>query len=139
MHRLFLGLLTMFFSASASADDAALTVNVHGIQNDQGKVRVVLYSDAKHFRMEKYAISVIEASAVAGTLVMHFDKVKPGVYAVVAYHDEDGNNELNRRLGMFPTEGYGLSNNPIVSGPPAFEPSAFEVRGPMQINIELRY
>ena len=47
---------------------------------------------------------------------------------------------LNRRFGMFPTEGYGLSNNPQVSGPPAFEDSAFEVTAPeTAIAIELRY
>ena len=60
----------------------------------------------------------------------------------MAYHDEDGNGELNRRFGMFPTEGYGLSNNPSVSGPPAFEDSAFEFAagaGTVGINIAIRY
>jgi len=60
----------------------------------------------------------------------------------MAYHDEDGNGELNRRFGMFPTEAYGLSNNPSVSGPPAFEDSAFEVAGDAgtaRISIDIRY
>ena len=47
---------------------------------------------------------------------------------------------VDRRFGMFPTEGYGLSNNPQVSGPPAFDDSAFEVTAPeTAITIELRY
>ncbi|HQV08551.1 MAG TPA: DUF2141 domain-containing protein [Thauera sp.] len=43
---------------------------------------------------------------------------------------------------MFPTEAYGLSNNPSVSGPPAFEDSAFEVAGDAgtaRISIDIRY
>jgi len=43
---------------------------------------------------------------------------------VMAYHDEDGNGELNRFLGMIPKEGWGLSNNPKVSGKPAFKDAA---------------
>ena len=47
---------------------------------------------------------------------------------------------MNRRLGMFPTEGYGLSNNPVVLGPPSFADSAFDVGTDAQaINVELRY
>jgi uncharacterized protein (DUF2141 family) len=41
---------------------------------------------------------------------------------------------------MFPTEGYGLSNNPKVVGPPKFADSAFEVAGPeTTIEIILAY
>ena len=47
---------------------------------------------------------------------------------------------VDRRFGMFPTEGYGLSNNPKVSGPPAFADSAFEVSGTeTRISIDLHY
>jgi uncharacterized protein (DUF2141 family) len=47
----------------------------------------------------------------------------------MAYHDENGDEKLNPRFGMFPAEGYGLSNNPKVIGPPKFADSAFEVSG----------
>jgi uncharacterized protein (DUF2141 family) len=41
---------------------------------------------------------------------------------------------------MFPTEGYGLSNNPTVVGPPKFEDSAFSVPAPDgRVRIELVY
>ena len=41
---------------------------------------------------------------------------------------------------MFPTEGYGLSNNPKVIGPPAFEDSAFDVPAQdIRVRVELRY
>jgi uncharacterized protein (DUF2141 family) len=41
---------------------------------------------------------------------------------------------------MLPTEGYGLSNNPQVLGPPQFADSAFEVSGPQtSISIKIKY
>ena len=42
---------------------------------------------------------------------------------------------------MFPTEGYGLSNNPKVMGPPSYEDSAFAVTAedPAQIELKMRY
>ena len=48
---------------------------------------------------------------------------------------------LDRRFGMIPTEGYGLSNNPKVMGPPSFEDSAFEVPAgePTRVTLEMRY
>ena len=60
-------------------------------------------------------------------------------YAALAYHDEDGNGILNKRFGMIPTEGYALSNDPEVIGPPSFESSDFEVLGDADINLTMRY
>ena len=47
----------------------------------------------------------------------------------MAYHDGNDDNKLNLRFGMFPTEGYALSNNPKVVGPPRFSDSAFDFTG----------
>lgn len=58
----------------------------------------------------------------------------------MAYHDENADGKLDLRFGMFPTEGYGLSNNPNVIGPPKFAESAFDVTGPeTSLSIELSY
>lgn len=54
----------------------------------------------------------------------------PGRYAIMAYHDADLNGKFDLRFGMFPTEGYGHSNNPKVMGPPKFADSAFDVAAP---------
>jgi uncharacterized protein (DUF2141 family) len=58
----------------------------------------------------------------------------------MAYHDADSDGKLGLRFGMFPTEGYGLSNNPKVMGPPKFADSAFDLTGPeTSIEIKLSY
>jgi uncharacterized protein (DUF2141 family) len=59
---------------------------------------------------------------------------------VVVYHDQDGDGEMDRFLGMIPTEGYGLSRNPEVTGPPAFADSAFDLPAAgAELAIEMRY
>jgi uncharacterized protein (DUF2141 family) len=140
--RIYLSLILICFSLHASADGTdgvSLTVKVEGVKSTKGNIRAALYSDPKTFRKEAQAVAVIQTAAIPGEVSLSWRDVKPGKYAVVVYHDEDANGELNRRFGMFPTEGYGLSNNPKVSGPPPFEPSAFEVSGATEITVELHY
>lgn len=122
------------------AADDTLVVTLTGVQHAKGQMRVGLYTDPKTFRKEDKAVAIQTAAPVVGETVVRFEKLAPGRYAIMAYHDEDGNGELNRRLGMFPTEGYGLSNNPTVMGPPKFEDSAFDVPAPEgRLHIEIVY
>jgi uncharacterized protein (DUF2141 family) len=140
--RLLAFLLSATAASSVLAQENTLQVSLTGIQHDRGSVRVGLYSDPKTFRKEAQAVAIQQAAAAAGTVTLSFGALPPGRYAIMAYHDEDGNGELNRRFGMFPTEGYGLSNNPTVSGPPAFDDSAFEIPaggGTTPISIDIRY
>jgi uncharacterized protein (DUF2141 family) len=135
-------LLSASAVGSALAQQTTLDVDLSGILHANGTVRVGLYQDPKTFRKEAQALAVQQVAAATGMVTVSFTALPSGRYAVMAYHDEDGNGELNRRFGMFPTEGYGLSNNPTVSGPPAFEDSAFEVvagAGTNRVSIEIRY
>lgn len=78
--------------------------------------------------------------AAAGRVEARFSDLPAGRYAVIAYHDEDGNGRLNLRFGMIPVEGYGLSNAPEVAGPPKFSDAAFELREPAgAIEVRLNY
>ncbi|TWH76200.1 uncharacterized protein (DUF2141 family) [Azomonas agilis] len=132
--------LLLLLMSCGSAFAQNLYVNLQGIKNDTGKIRVGLYSNKEKFRKEAYALKVIEVPAKAGTVQVEFTDLQPGWYAIMAYHDEDANGRLNLLLGMYPTEGYGLSNNPSVFGPPTFEDSAFKMEDQnLSINIETRY
>lgn len=131
----------LLLAGSVWSAESSLEVELAGVSHERGQVRVGLYSDAKTFRKEAQAYAAMTAPAASGAVKVRFEGLPAGRYAVMAYHDEDGNGKLNLRLGMFPTEGYGLSNNPKVYGPPAFEDSAFEVKAGevMKLGIELRY
>ena len=134
-----LAALPVLWSAAAHAAD--IEVVVRGVKHDQGAVKAALYSDPATFRKEDKALAVQGQPAQVGEMVFTFAGVAPGRYAVVVYHDENGNGKMDRFLGMIPTEGYGLSNNPEVSGPPQFEPSAFDAQDGEAARsiIDLRY
>lgn len=136
----FLAALACMATPLAHADNATLKVTLKNVRDASGGLRAGLYRDPATFRKEERAVEIAQSAAVAGEVTLSFRDLPPGRYAIMAYHDENGDGQLNRRFGMFPTEGYGLSNNPQVAGPPAFDDSAFEVVAPeTAIVIELRY
>lgn len=108
------------------AEGALLKLQVQGIRDDSGSLRVSLYREPESFRKEERAFKLISQPARKGEVTLAFDDVPPGRYAIMAYHDENNDGKLNLRLGMFPQEGYALSNNPQVIGPPRFNDSAFD-------------
>ncbi len=109
------------------AETQQLVVEVSGIRSAEGNLRVSLYREPDSFRKEDRAFRLLTQPAVAGKATLVFADLPAGRYAVMAYHDENGDEKLNLRLGMFPTEGYALSNNPKVIGPPRFDGSAFDL------------
>lgn len=104
------------------AEAATLIVAIDGAKPGGGPLTVLLFDRAAGFPKESNASA--RHVLPAGQTTLTVDGLKPGQYAVMAYHDEDGNGELNRFLGMIPKEGWGLSNNPKVSGKPAFKDAA---------------
>ena len=126
--------------ATASGHAATLHVTVENIRNDSRPVRVLLFNSPDSFPDEKLCFKSHATRAMEGTAVVEFTDIKPGTYAIMAYHDENQDNRLNRVLGTWPSEGYGLSLNPLIMGPPTFEEVAFELpaRG-LSVTISLRY
>ena len=104
------------------ADAATLTVNLDGIKPGGGPLTVLLFDRAEGFPKEARASQ--RHVLPVGKKTLALDGLMPGQYAVMAYHDEDGNGELNRLFGMIPQEGWGLSNNPQVTGKPKFKDAA---------------
>jgi uncharacterized protein (DUF2141 family) len=83
---------------------------------------------------------VLKAPADASAAMVHFLDVPPGQYAVMAYHDANDDQKLDLRFGMFPKEGWGLSNNPKVMGPPSFSASSFTMtEQTMATMIDMHY
>jgi len=119
---------------------ANLEVSVQKVSGSNGKVKLMLFDREEGFRKEDKARQVLTLPVAGGTVSGTFRDLPPGRYAVIAYHDENGDGQLNRRFGMFPTEGYGLSNNKMPSGPPKFKDAAFDVsEGGNRIDIRLAY
>ena len=134
-------LLGCLLSAGASqADESTIVVTLKNVRDTSGKLRASLYREPATFRKEDKAVQSVSIPAIKGDAQLVFKGLTPGRYAIMAYHDADLDGKLDLRLGMFPTEGYGLSNNPKVFGPPKFADSAFEVAGgETSVNISITY
>ncbi|WP_226404930.1 DUF2141 domain-containing protein [Ferribacterium limneticum] len=133
-------LACLLAAGHALADESRLLVNLLGVRDAAGHLRASLYREPETFRKEDKAVKVVSLPAAKGNAKLVFTDLPPGRYAVMAYHDENADQKLNLRFGMFPAEGYGLSNNPNVMGPPRFADSAFELAGPeTAIDIKLAY
>ena len=130
-------LAALMLGNAAAAD---LEVAVEQVSGSNGKIKLMLFDREEGFRKEDKARQVLTLPVAGGTVSGVFRALPPGRYAVIAYHDENSDGQLNRRFGMFPTEGYGLSNNNKPSGPPKFKDAAFEVsEGGNRIDIRLAY
>jgi uncharacterized protein (DUF2141 family) len=139
LSKIFFTLSLLVSTRILAAEDHQLTVYLTNIKNDQGNIVVELYSDSATFRKSAKALKIIKQPATAGTVTIVLSGLEAGSYAVLTYHDEDGNNQMNKRFGMIPTEGYGLSNNPKVMGPPAFKDSEFQINQDSEIKIQFNY
>ncbi|MEW6120776.1 MAG: DUF2141 domain-containing protein [Pseudomonadota bacterium] len=122
----------------SGTEAATLTVKLDGARPGGGPLTVLLFDRVAGFPKETKASA--RHVLPAGQTTLALDGLAPGEYAVMAYHDEDGNGELNRFLGMIPQEGWGLSNNPKVSGKPAYKDAAIALpESGTAITLKLNY
>ena len=125
----------------AAAPLADLTVQLTGLRNANGLVRVCLTSDAARFLKCDKVPGAVGRSVPAGRAArVHLGTVPAGTYAVLVIHDENRDGRLNMTLGI-PREGFGFSGNPAMR-PRA--PRWDEIRvavapGPVTQTIRVRY
>lgn len=140
LSRIILGAAPALAAASALASVSALAatveVRVAGV-TAQGKVNVAVCDKARFLKQCVHSGSV---PAQAGETTVVVKDVPPGTWAVLAYQDENGNNELDRNLIGIPKEAYGFSRDARGKfGPPKFEDAAIEVGdAPTTATVRLR-
>lgn len=118
-----------------------LTVQTVQTHNTQGQVAVTLYPDnprrflAPRGKLFRARVPVERPS----TDVCYW--VKPGVYAVAVYHDENRNGDFDRNKLGVPTEGFGFSNDaPTRFSVPSFDAVRFRVPpAGRTIRVKMRY
>jgi uncharacterized protein (DUF2141 family) len=127
-------LTALLFSLNASA--ATVEVRVSGV-NAGGKVNVAVCDKARFLKQCAYSAS---APAQQGETTVLVKGVPAGTWAVLAYQDENSNDQLDRNLIGIPKEPYGFSRDARSKfGPPGFEDAAIEVGdAPVVANVRLR-
>lgn len=112
------------FSSPGLAAD--LIVQVDGVRNSEGLVRLALYDRAEDYPRKGKAIITEDVPAESGNMTFIIPDLAAGSYAIALFHDEDGDNDFDQNFIGFPEEGYGFSMNAkVFLGAPRFSEAAF--------------
>ncbi len=112
--------------AIGAARAGTLEVQVAGVRNSRGDVRVAVCS--RQTFLGKTCEHVGHAPAHPGVVTVRIDRVAAGIWAVQAFHDENGDQVINRNFLGLPKEGIGFSNDAQFRfGPPRFDDAAIRL------------
>jgi uncharacterized protein (DUF2141 family) len=129
-------------AAQATLAAAVLHVRVVNLRNSTGQVICTLFNLPAAFPSDSSkAVGQIAAPIKDDAAVCSFGGLAPGKYALVVFHDENGNGKFDRNWLGLPKEGYAFSNNvrPVFS-PPSFKAAAFDYAGgDLWLTITMRY
>lgn len=115
-------------SAQGTTD---LTVELYGLQSDEGQLMVALYKDSKTWLNDNYKGEVSEI--VDGRATIIFKEVPHGAYAISTFHDENSNDKLDTGWFGIPKEPYACSRGAKGKfGPPKWEDAVFNVENDTQ-------
>jgi uncharacterized protein (DUF2141 family) len=139
-------LLSLLFTTllpAQSPNSATLTVRVVNARNTNGMVRVALFQSAEGFPGDaSKALRTQPAKIDPQTLTAQavFSGIPQGTYAVMLFHDENGNGRLDKNMVGIPKEGYGASNNPAKKmRAPTFDEAKLSLASDQSLEIKLIY
>ena len=86
-------------------------------------------------------VKAAQARIEGRVAVCVFDGVKPGEYAISAFHDANANGKLDKNFIGIPVEGFCASRDARARfGPPSFDDARFEYRGGVvKQSVRMRY
>lgn len=122
-------------------DDTRTTVRleIDHLRDKRGVIRLCLIARADHFPDCRPSDHQATIKARRERIEYAFKGVRPGVYAIAAFHDADGNGRLNKMLGI-PLEGFAFSQNPrLRPRAPRFDEVSFSSLGSPVQRLQMRY
>ncbi|WP_282018912.1 DUF2141 domain-containing protein [Salegentibacter mishustinae] len=114
-----------------------IVVSVENLSSKEGKVYFALFNEDNFLKKAPIQGEVSEIKE--GVAQITFSEVPSGTYAITAYHDKNGNQQMDFESNGMPKENYGVSNNQMnLYGPPLWEDAKFEFDG-SEKNLKLQF
>jgi uncharacterized protein (DUF2141 family) len=138
--------LSLLFTAplpAQSPNSVTLTVHIVNARNANGVVRVALFQSAEGFPADaskalRTGPAMIDRQTLTAQAV--FTGIPQGTYAVMVFHDENGNGKLDKNMVGIPKEGYGASNNSAKKmRAPTFDEAKLSLASDQSVEIKLMY
>ena len=120
---------------------STIVVQLNGIKQQTGQVLLSLFNKEEGFPTQpEKAFRWSKAKVTSSSLIISFDGLPPGTYAIAVVHDENSNEVMDRNWLGLPNEPYGISNNAAGTfTPPKFEEAKFTVTGKRDtVKIEMQ-
>ena len=115
------------------------TIIIKDVEHEDGEIDVKIYSDKESFLNEDLAIESIRKKPTKGETIIPVSNIHEGQFAIVVYHDENGDGKLNTGLFWRPKEGYAFSNKYTPKGPPKFKKAKINILHGTPVTIRLNY
>jgi uncharacterized protein (DUF2141 family) len=110
----------------APTQAADITFEIKGAASAKGDILIAFFDSPATFLGKPAQGIKIPATTTPAVAVLH--DVKPGMYAVSAFHDENANGTLDKNLLGLPIEKYGFSRDAAGRmSTPSFEAASFAV------------
>jgi uncharacterized protein (DUF2141 family) len=115
-------------SSTGAQSDHGLVINLHGARSDTGNLIVMAFDQQEPFDMMdiQRAASYVELPATTGSQRVDFPELNNAYYSVIAFHDENGDYQLNYDADGLPVEGYAISGMNDLESDPIFYYSLIE-------------
>jgi uncharacterized protein (DUF2141 family) len=114
----------------------SVSVTVKGIQKHEGKIIASISNDMESFPQSGGLKSVVAEVTKEGDILVKFEGILEGKYAIVLYQDLNDNKQLDMN-GQMPAEPFGFSNTTMLMGPPNFMQCAFDLKEDTAMDINL--
>jgi len=129
-------LITGILSSNAQEETFNLTVNVAGLNSDNGTLLIGIYNTKESFLKKPLKSDIIKI--ISKKAIVTFKNIPKGVYAVSFVHDENNNKKMDTNSFGIPKEDFGCSNNATgFMGPPKYEDAKFQLAENKTINIKI--
>lgn len=119
-------LAALAFALPGQAEAADLTILAEALEI-RGALVVAVFDSEAAWRARKGPVHQATVPVTQPAVQARFADLPPGRYAIMAYHDRNGDGRLNTLPVGLPTEPYGFSNGARGTfGPPSWRAAAFE-------------
>lgn len=133
-------LWSLALAASAAKDENTLIVNAGGFAHARGHAVAKLFQPADN--VLEHGRQQLIAEIRDGKASFEFKGLPAGAYALVVFHDENDNGEIDHNLFRLPSEALGFSNGFTpgpFSGLPSFDKLRFEhAVGPQHFEVNIK-
>jgi uncharacterized protein (DUF2141 family) len=137
-----LTLVVCIFGLNLFAISQEYTVEfiIKNVKNTHGVISGALFSGEENFPDKGKPNYTTSVNASKGEVIIRFEDIPAGEYALAVLHDENNNKALDTNFIGFPKEGYGFSNNPRTTFcAPKYEDAKFRVSGGYYSALYLAY